>query len=312
MALAPGRATDRRLRAMGTDVHLVAVDADDGALDDAEALLGDLERRWSRFLPDSELCRINDHPGLPVLVSEPTFSVVRQAVDGWWSTHGRYDPTVLPALLAAGYDRPFRELAHRDAGGAPSSADPPVAPSPGCAEVELLAEIGAVIVPEGVALDLGGIGKGAAADRIVEALLDSGAEGACANVGGDVRVGGTGPEGAGWVVGVTGADGGQLAVLSLASGGIATTSPATRRWTGATGEVAHHLIDPGTGRPARMGPRSVTVVAGEAAAAEVLAKAVWLAPDEAEETLGTAGAACLVVGHDDVTTTSGPWEDLLA
>jgi len=297
---------------MGTDVHLMAVDAPAGALDGAEALLADLESRWSRFLPDSELSRINDHPGLPVMVSEPTFSVVSQAIDGWWSTSGRYDPSVLPALVAAGYDRPFRQLDHASASDAPATAAPPADPTPGCADVQLLAEISAVIVPEGVALDLGGIGKGAAADRVVGSLLAAGAAGACANVGGDVSVAGTGPDGAGWVVGIDGADGEQLEVLSLASGGIATTSPSTRRWTRPDGADAHHLIDPATGRPASNGPRSVTVVAGSAATAEVLSKAVWLAPDLLDEVLGATGAACLVADHDGVVRTAGPWRELVA
>jgi thiamine biosynthesis lipoprotein len=307
---------DRRsFRAMGTDVHLVVVDAPDGAVDEAGALLAELEARWSRFLPDSELCRINDHAGLPVVVSESTFTVVQQAVEGWWATAGRYDPTVLPALVAAGYDRTFRRLGappDEQPEPQPSSSSGDVAASPGCADVQLLPELPAVLVPRGVALDLGGIGKGAAADRAVAALLAAGASGACANVGGDVRVAGTGPSGGGWVVGVHGPDGEQVAMLSLASGGVATSSPTARSWTARDGSLAHHLIDPTTGRPAQDGPAAVSVVAGSAADAEVLAKAVYLGPEDLEDLLAPSGAAGLVVHADGRRQTAGPWEELRA
>jgi thiamine biosynthesis lipoprotein len=297
---------------MGTDVHLLAVNGPEGCLAAGAALVADLEARWSRFVPDSELSRLNAAPGLPVVVSEPTFDVISLAVEAWWETAGRYDPTVLPALVAAGYDRPYRQMDHEITEGLVPPGRGGGAPAPGCAEIELMADIPAVVLPEGVALDLGGIGKGAAADRVVAAVIGAGAAGACANMGGDVFADGVGPLGGAWTIGVDGADGEQRAVLSLASGGVATSSPARRRWVDPGGAEAHHLIDPVTGRPAPEGPASVTVVAGTAARAEVLAKAVWLAPDDAAEVLDASGATCLIVDRSGAERTVGPWEELLA
>ena len=69
-----------------------------------------LEGRWSRFRPTSELCRLNDAGGAPVVVSASTFSLLARAVGAWRDTGGRYDPTVLTALEAAGYNRDFDSI----------------------------------------------------------------------------------------------------------------------------------------------------------------------------------------------------------
>ena len=73
------------------------------------ARIEELEARWSRFRPDSELCRLNAAAGRPCS-SPPTRShAVTAAVDAWRATDGRFDPTVLPALVALGYDRDFAD-----------------------------------------------------------------------------------------------------------------------------------------------------------------------------------------------------------
>jgi len=148
---------------MGTDVEVLALGADDAVMAQLGALAADAlearEAKWSRFRPTSELCRLNDAAGAPVVVSPDTFALIGRAVDAWRDTGGRYDPTVLAALEAAGYDRDFDDVTRT--GATVSGAHPPV---PGCAGVELDRLVSAVRLPRGVALDLGGIGKGEAAD----------------------------------------------------------------------------------------------------------------------------------------------------
>src|SRR5690242_3981796 len=94
---------------MGTDAH-VSVFGDSGLLVQARSRIDDLERRWSRFLPDSELSRLNRAAGHPVAVDEETFSLIALAVHAWRETGGRFDPTVLDAVCAEGYDRSFEQL----------------------------------------------------------------------------------------------------------------------------------------------------------------------------------------------------------
>ena len=287
---------------MGTDVEVLAVGADDAAMAQLGALAADAlearEAKWSRFRPTSELCRLNDAAGAPVMVSPDTFALIERAVDAWRDTDGRYDPTVLAALEAAGYDRDFDALART--GATVSGAHPPV---PGCAAVELDHLVSAVRLPPGVALDLGGIGKGAAADGVSDELLGAavrGVRGVLVNLGGDLRARGEAPAPHGWVVEVDDPLAtGRTGLLAIAGGAIATSTKLRRAWHGGGGRVLHHLIDPRTGEPAESGLASVTVVAGEAWRAEVLAKAAFVAGAGAGAALiGRAGATGLLVTDD--------------
>jgi thiamine biosynthesis lipoprotein len=156
-----------------------------------------------------------------------------------------------------------------------------------------------VTLPPGVALDLGGIGKGFAADLVSAELLQDGATGACVNLGGDLRVRGTPPDRA-WIVAVEAEPGttperAPLCV-ALADGAVATTSSRRRAWRRA-GRRQHHVIDPRTGRPVDAPPTSATVVAADAWQAEVLAKAAFVAgtPSEAERLLEPMRATGVLV-----------------
>ena len=308
---------------MGSTAHLMVHGADDGCLEHARERLAGMERRWSRFIPDSELCRVNAGAGRTVRVSADTAQVVRRCIEAWRLTGGLFDPTVLAAVESAGYDRTFEEVTDRPASPAPTRTTP----SPGCRGIRVTVDElgGTVRLPEGVGLDLGGIGKGFAADQVVHELRQWGADGACVNLGGDVRVSGTSPEGGDWSVGVTDPFGGpdsedvdDLVVLAVGEGAVATSSRTRRRWRRGTDEM-HHLIDPRTGEPARTGLAAVTVVAAEAHWAEILAKSALVAGLEAgTRLLASHDLAALLVtdtgglvrvgemeGHERWTRSSG-------
>lgn len=277
---------------MGTDVHLMAVGGRPDGLEKARALVLSLEARWSRFQPDSELCRLNASSGQPVILSEDTFALVAAAVDAWSCTAGRFDPTVLAALTAAGYDRSFELVAPET----PATREP-MPPVPGCAGIAMHRSTGLVLLPAGVTIDLGGIAKGHTADQVTAALLANGAAGAMANLGGDVRVAGTPPEGDAWLIGIEDPrrPGRDVAVVALDQGAVATSSRVRRSWQ-RDGQPFHHLIDPATAAPADTGVDAAVVMAGDAAWAEVLAKAALVAgPAEGAEMVRSFGATGLLV-----------------
>ena len=278
---------------MGTEVHVVVVDGDPGLLDRARAAIERLEAKWSRFRPTSELSQLNRAAGRTCIVSIETFELVNLAVQAWYLTGGRFDPTVHDALVTAGYDRTFREIAPAPSIRRPSSP----APAPGCAAIALAPSVRAVTLPPGIALDLGGIGKGRAADLVATDLIAAGAAGASVGIGGDVRVNGAGLDGGAWEVGVESPfdEGTDLATLALADGAVVTSTRLFRTWQ-RDGIRQHHLIDPSTGSPAWTGVAAVTVVAGQAATGEVMAKAAYLAgADEGAALLAAAGLTGLLV-----------------
>jgi thiamine biosynthesis lipoprotein len=263
-------------RAMGTEVN-VLVSGDPWLLVLARHRVADLESRWSRFIPDSEVSRLNRAHGQAMAVSTETLRLVRVAIEGWRRTDGLYDPTVLGDLVRAGYDRSLELLP------ASRPVEPMSAWRRGAGEIHVGDD--QVRLPDGVGFDPGGVGKGLAADIVAAELLAAGADRVLVDIGGDLRVAGRAPAG-GWSIALP--EGGTV---RLDGGGVATSGPSRRRWLVA-GQTRHHLVDPRTGRPADIpSDRAVTVVAAEAWQAEVLATAAVVAgPGLGDELVRCAGA----------------------
>jgi thiamine biosynthesis lipoprotein len=294
--------SDTTFASMGSTARILVLGGPPDLPERGRARLVQLESRWSRFRPTSELCRLNAAAGAPVVVSRDTFDVIALAVAAWRATGGRFDPTVLDALESAGYDRDFELLAALDHdAGARRDDGTAVRVAPGCADIELDRLVSVVRLPRGVHLDLGGIGKGAAADLVTDELLTGGAEGVCVNLGGDVRVEGVAPEPAGWRVELDPAltpSAASRRAFRLRAGAVATSTRNRRTWTRA-GEPRHHLIDPHTGHPAWTGLAAVTVLAETAAWAEILAKSAFVAgPAAAAELLAAHGVTGLLVDDE--------------
>jgi FAD:protein FMN transferase len=247
------------------------------ALGTAQEEVAACERELSRFDPTSDLSRLNAAGGRWTPVGRRLLEALGLALRAREETGGRFDPTVLPALVAAGYDRSFELLEEREARWADDWRA-------GTA-IELDPRNGRARLEAGSSVDLGGVGKGYAAGRALEAMLVSSPAlaGGLVDLGGDIAVRGESPEGGPWLVAV--ADprraGETLAVVALDGGGIATSGRDARRFGPA--RSLHHLIDPETGESALAGPLTVTVVAPDPAAAEVHATTLAIAgPDEAE------------------------------
>lgn len=271
-------------RAMGSEFQVVLHERDAGLVADVRTELVRLEQRWSRFLPDSEISVLNRSAGRPVIVSPETFAVVADAVEGARATDGRFDPTVHDSLVDLGYDRTFDEI---NATGA-DSATP--TPAPGVGAIRLDEHLNAITLPAGVRLDLGGIGKGAAADLLCDRLLARGALGAAVSIGGDVRVRGKSPTGGPWRATH---DGEPLDLPPIVDGGICTSAITKRRWQ-VGGATRHHLVDPRSGASLEPTIQSVTVIGATAAQAEILAKAAMVAGRAAPALLAGFGVAAVV------------------
>lgn len=257
------------------------------------------EWTFSRFLPDSELNRVNRSCGHWVPVSCEFLHVVTAARDGYIATGGRFDPSILSSLERAGYDRPFAEMACHG-GGRPMPPARPMPQSAGMLDFEIDDEVMAVRLPVGMRIDLGGIAKGAFVDSVDDLLR--GCPGALLDAGGDIRVwGAPGSEGA-WRVGVQhpGALEEDIARLELQAGAstaVATSSTRTRTWlTGA--ERQNHLIDPKERQPVPWSTPSVTVVAKNVTAAEIQAKSVLIAISRGEAIPYTT-ADLVLIAHED-------------
>lgn len=272
---------------MGGSAQIVIREGATGGLIRAEQRLGLLEDLWTRFSPDSDISRVNASAGEWTEVSSETVALVQLSKLGWRMTDGLFDPTELPALLAAGYTSSRSDPSRRTVGVQPAEL-----PTPGCGG--FLVSEQRVRIPTGVSIDPGGIGKGLAADIVATELSREGAATVVVNVEGDLRVVG------GWTVELEDPfqEGRTIARLNIADGGVATSTPSHRRWRSEDGNSVH-LIDPRNGQPAVTDVESVTVIAGEAWIAEVVAKAAALVGSEAApELIDRHGLAGIVITKD--------------
>jgi thiamine biosynthesis lipoprotein len=278
-----GRLIERPFRAVGTSCALaVTVRTLDGreaeqALAAGREEVEACEQALSRFRPSSDLSRLNAAAGRWVEVDARLIDALAAAMRAREDTDGRYDPTILPALVAAGYDRTFDELDERPARAAHGWR--------AGAEIEIDVDGCRARVEQGAAVDLGGIGKGFSAGRALFAMHWAwpGLPGALVDLGGDLALGGQTPDGGPWRVAIADPHraGGILGTLVLDAGGVATSGRDRRRF--GPGRSLHHLIDPATGAPAAAGPLTVTVVAPDPAEAEAHATALAVStPRDAE------------------------------
>ncbi|MDO8307796.1 MAG: FAD:protein FMN transferase [Actinomycetota bacterium] len=307
---------------MGTDCH-VLVDVPTGTptvlasdlLDAAVQRVGLLEASWSRFLPDSDLSRLNASAGRgPVAVSGDLLLLVERMVTAWQESAGLFDPTVLTSVTALGYDEDFDLVQTRPATSAAAAL--PLAPAPGMAGVLVDSDRATVRLPAGVGIDPGAIGKGLAADLIVAEIMAAGASAVLVNLGGDVSFAGALSDGAPWCIGIQDErrpEGAQRLLTLLEfdpvdeRAAVATSTILKRRW--AQGR-RHHVIDPRTGTMADGDLVQVTVVADEAWWAEAAATAALLMPaDAALHWLRERGLTAYLLTADrelatEMTTTS--------
>lgn len=127
-----------------------------------------------------------------------------------------------------------------------------------------------------ITLDLGGIAKGAAVDKLATLLAAQGIGSAMINAGGDLRVIGT-PPGRNWRIGVQAPrDSGLVGTIELKAGEAAFSSGDYERYFEADGTRFHHILDPRSGYPVSH-TRAITVIAATGTRADAAATALFVA-----------------------------------
>lgn len=252
---------------MNTQTHLtvLARQIDSGAareaLERAERELRDLETKMSVTISLSELSRLNHaRPGELVKLSGQTLEVLRAARSLTEQTGGTFDPTCGPLFDL------WKQAGQRKR--APSQGEVEAALA-ACGWRHFVLEAGgARRLHEGAGIGLGGIAKGYAVDRAIEAMRGPGVLSGMVNLAGHIRFFGK-PEGGGpWPIDVQDPFDarGRLCTVGLRAGGICTSGN-YERYIEIAGRRYHHIVDPRTGWPATLAP-SVTVAAATAMTCE--------------------------------------------
>ncbi|HLW23185.1 MAG TPA: FAD:protein FMN transferase [Steroidobacteraceae bacterium] len=234
-----------------------------------------IEQKFSRYRDDSVIAWIHAHRGELLELDEESASLIDFAAHCHELSEGLFDITSGVLGQAWRFD------------GAEHVPDPQ-------AIERLLASIGfekiqwqrpRLMLPEGMELDLGGIGKEYAVDRVHELLALRTSMPFLVNFGGDLRANRP-PQWGPWQVGIERPDSDREAtmVLGLERGALATSGD-SRRFVRYEGRRYGHILDPRTGWPVPQAPRSVSVAASSCTEAGLLSTLAMLKGAAAEQFL---------------------------
>ena len=281
---------------MGTSCRLTAVISghvrERGllALREAEESLRRVEMMMSSWLEGSEISRFNAAgAGRKSPLSPESLHVLDAARAAYNETGGAFDITIDPLIAL------WRGAAER---GTVPDADAVRAARAASSWnlIELLPDAAVKLSPD-ARVDLGGIAKGYAIDLAVEAMRQAGVEGGLVDVGGDLRIFGSPPDGGLWEVEVRDPfRAGRLGRIGIPSGAVCTSGNYSRFFE--TGGVRYsHIIDPRSGMPSSP-VASATVVSDTAERGDIWATALSVLGREGMERLPEGMEAFLVVGDE--------------
>jgi FAD:protein FMN transferase len=263
-----------------------------------------LDRLCSRFREDSELSRANKRAGHEQSATPELRAAVEVALAAANETDGLVDPTIGRALRNAGYDRTFALVRAR--GGWTIRAAQPAHARLG---VVVDNDCETLMIPHNVELDLGATAKAREADDAAHELATVLGTGVLVSLGGDIAVAGARRSG-GWCVRIAddhaAPDDGRGPLVSLRTGGLATSGTAARRWPTSAGE-AHHVIDPRIGRPAETPWRTVSVAATSCLVANIAATAAVVLGDAALDWLSSRPVHARLVTRAGEIRYVGDW-----
>ena len=261
-------------------------------------LVEEIESLWSRFIPTSDISRLNSANGQPTVVDEKTLTLIHHMIAAHQATEGAYNPTRLPLQIAAGDTQSL--INDRSTTLAASATV-----FSHLSGIQIFHD-GKVSLPRGMTLDAGGIGKGLAADLILRFALEHGAQAACINLGGDMAIN-TG-DSIGWDVEILSPIDPAIILdtVRISVGGVATSSLFARQRNSAG--IASHLFTDSSAHDTQH-TVGATVIANSAAWSEAWTKyAILNNPGQAIETLTSTGLAAMLVSADGHTTRTESWK----
>ncbi len=261
------------LFAMDTYMEIKAYDASDELMEQAEKAIYSLEARLSATKEDSEISLVNANGGGEV--SEDTLFILRRALEICGETQGALDISVYPVVRAWGFTTESYRV-------------------PEASELEsLLKNVDyekiaisedTVTLSEGMEIDLGSVAKGYTVDMLRALFTDAGVDNALFNLGGNVLALGQKPDGSTWRVGIQHPEGqGIIGVAELSGKALITSGGYERYFEDGDGNVYWHIMDTETGRPAKSGLISVTVMGEEGLYCDALSTALFVMGAEKAE-----------------------------
>ena len=265
---------------MGTIVSVTLYESDDDKIDDIFSYIYSLDSMISRYNEKSYIAMINSNAGIsPVTVPDEVYELMKVSLEMAKETDGLFNPAIGPLSSLWGFGT-------EDARVPSSDEIESVLPLLDWRKIKLSDDDNSVFLEnEGMAIDLGAVGKGWAADMIDSYLDELCVEHALVNLGGNVLLHGGKADGSAWRVGIRDPENLSSSYASVAiEDGTVITSGGYQRYIEKDGEVYHHILNPETGYPFQTDILSATVIGDSGTLSDMLSTVIFASgSDKAEE-----------------------------
>lgn len=265
---APAQEETTTVFAMDTVMQL-SVYGENGqeTLEQASAYIRQLESLLSATDPGSEIYAANHAAGKPVPLSDDTAALLRRSLELCRETDGALDLSVYPVIQAWGFPTGrYRVPGAAELSGLLARVD----------YTQIRLEDHTLTLPVGMEIDLGAVAKGYTGDRLMELFRASGLSSALVSLGGNIQALGAKPDGDPWRIAVLSpAEDGYAGVLEVEDVAV-ITSGGYQRYFEQDGQTYWHIIDPDTGRPAKGGLVSVTIISASGVLGDALSTALFV------------------------------------
>jgi thiamine biosynthesis lipoprotein len=267
----------KEFSAMGTNISVeIVLDNEKSkenvreGLDEIEKIFRDLEKIFSRFDPESELSKINGNLNQELNISETMADVLLLSLQFNKIFEGYFDPRIIANLEKIGYDKDFRKNNFNISEAKeiiPEKIEPPL-------ENDLFLNFENKKATVKKRIDLAGIVKGYAVDKVSEYLKKEGFKNFIVEAGGDMYASGKNEENNFWTIDIEGLPKEKM-MFKIKSEGIATSGISRKRWS-IGDQKFHHLINPKDPKKFSFELKSATVIAQNAIEADAIVKSLFL------------------------------------
>lgn len=226
-------------------------------INEAFDLCREYENTLSRTIEGSDVYKINHSNGNPVDVSDTTIEVIKYAETYSKSSNGAFDITIAPLSILWDFQGDNPKVP-------PEDTIKCLVDEVDYTKIKINGNLVTLEVPV-EAIDLGGIAKGYIADKTAEYLEANGVISAIVDLGGNIYVIGSKPDGSNFNIGVqdpSKTDGSVLGYVSVSNKSV-VTSGSYERYFIQDGKRYHHILDPSTGYPTDNGLCSVTIISDQ-------------------------------------------------
>ena len=246
------------------------------ALDETEDRITDLENMWSVTRKGSDIYTANHSDGKEIMIQKETADLISFALRMSEQTGGMLDLSIYPVLCAWGFTTDNKQI---------PSADELESLLENVDYRKIQLEGTSLVIPDGMQIDLGAVGKGYAADLVTEILKEHHVESALFSLGGNIQAVGSKPDGSSWQLGIRDPlSEGNIGILQAEDCAVVTSGAYENYFVGEDGKNYGHILNPKTGYPAENDLLSVTIISSQGRLSDALSTALYvMGSEEAED-----------------------------